>query len=57
MLHVHTKFYGNRSTGSAEKDVSRVFTIYGRGNHLGHVTQMSRANVCYPDPWRLHKKK
>ena len=32
---LHTKFRGNRSTGSAE-DFLRVFTIYGHGGHLGH---------------------
>ena len=38
MLHV--KFRGNRPAGSGE-DFLRVFTIYGRGGHLGHVTWMS----------------
>ena len=38
MLHI--KFRGNRSTGSGEEDFRRVFTIYGRGSHLGHVTHM-----------------
>ena len=33
---LHTKFRGNLSTGSGE-DFCRVFTIYGRGGHLGHV--------------------
>ena len=35
---LHTKFHGNRSTGSG--DFRRVFTIYGRGSHLGHVTSI-----------------
>ena len=34
---LHTKFHENQSTGSGEKDL-KVFTIYGRGGHLGHVT-------------------
>ena len=34
---LHTKILGNRPTGSGE-DFQRVFTIYGRGGHLGHVT-------------------
>ena len=35
---LHTKFRGNRSTGSRE-DFFKVFTIYGRGGgHLNHVT-------------------
>ena len=36
---LHTKFRLNRSTGS-EEDCLRVFTIYGRGGHLGHVTSI-----------------
>ena len=39
---LHTKFRGNRPAGSGEEDFCRVFTIYGRGSHLGHVTQMLR---------------
>ena len=35
---LHTKFRENRPTGSGEEDFLRVFTIYGRGGHLGHVT-------------------
>ena len=35
---LHTKFHGNRPAGSGEEDFLRVFTIYGRGSHLGHVT-------------------
>ena len=34
---LHTKFRGNRPAGSEEEDFLRVFTIYGRGGHLGHV--------------------
>ena len=36
---LHAKFRGNQTIGSGE-DLSRVLTIYGRGGHLGHVTQM-----------------
>ena len=35
---LHTKFRGNRLAGFAEEDFLRVFTIYGHGGHLGHVT-------------------
>ena len=35
---LHTKFRGNRPAGSGEDDFKRVFTIYGQGGHLGHVT-------------------
>ena len=35
---LHAKFLQNRSTGSGEEDFLRVYTIYGHGGHLGHVT-------------------
>ena len=53
---LHTKFRENRPAGSGEKDFLRVFTIYGRGGHLGHVTQMPRTNFRSPYPRRLHIK-
>ena len=46
MLHI--KFRGNRPAGSGEKDFLRVFSIYGRGGHLGHVTQMPRTIFVPP---------
>ena len=54
MLHI--KFRGNRSTGSGEEDFWMIFTIYGRGGHLGHVTQMPRTKFRSPYPRRLHIK-
>ena len=53
---LHTKFRENRPAGSGEEDFLRVFTIYGRGGHLGHVTQMPRTNFLSPYPRRLHIK-
>ena len=53
---LHTKFHGNWSTGSGEEDFLRVFTIYRRGGHLGHVTQMLRTNSGFSYPRRLHIK-
>ena len=47
---LHTKFRENRSAGSGEEDFGRVFTIYGRGGHLGHVTQMPRTKYRSPLP-------
>ena len=45
---LHTKFHGNRPAGSGEEDFLRVFlrvfTIYGRGGHLGHVTSIMLIN-------------
>ena len=49
---LHTKFRENPPAGSGE-DFLRVFTIYGRGGHLGHVTQMPRKKFSYPYPRRL----
>ena len=53
---LHTKFRENRPPGSGEEDFRRVFTIYGRGGHLGHVTQMPRTKYRPPYPRRLHIK-
>ena len=54
MLHI--ELCENRPSGSAEENFSRVFTIYGHGGHLGHVTQMPRTNFRFPYPKRLHIK-
>ena len=40
---LHTKSQGHWSFGSREGDFKRVFTLYGHGGHLGHVTII----VCY----------
>ena len=53
---LHTKFRENRPAGSGEVDFRRIFTIYGRGGHLGHVTQMQRTKYRSPYPRRLHIK-
>ena len=37
---LHTKFRGNLPAGSREEDFWPVFTIYGHGGHLGHVTSI-----------------
>ena len=52
---LHTRFCGNRHASSKE-DFWRVFTIYRRGGHLGHVTQMPRTNFRSSYPRRLHIK-
>ena len=51
---LHTKFRENRPACSGE-DFLRVLTIYGRGGHLGHVTQMLQ-KYRSPYPRRLHIK-
>ena len=53
---LHNMFCENRPAGSGEEDFLRVFTIYGRGGHLGHVTKMPRKNFRSPYPRRLHIK-
>ena len=53
---LHTKFREYRPAGSGEEDFLKVFTIYGRGGHLGHVTQMPRTKFRSPYPGRLHIK-
>ena len=52
---LHTKPQGHWPFGSRE-DFLRVFTIYGHGGHLDHVTQMPWINFPSPDPWRLYMK-
>ena len=37
---LHTKSQGHRPSGSGVEDFLKVFTIYGRGGHLGHVTKI-----------------
>ena len=53
---LHTKFRENQPAGSGEEDFRRVFTIYGLGGDLGHVTQMPRTKYRSPYPRRLHIK-
>ena len=53
---LHTKFRGNRPTGSGQENFRVVFTIYGRGGHLGHVTWISRSNLKFRYQRRLHIK-
>ena len=53
---LHTKFRGNRPAGSGEEDFKRVFTIYGHGCHLGHVTSIISSDFCFLVPESCHKK-
>ena len=53
---LHTKFRENRPASSGLEDFLRVLTIYGRGSHLGHVTQMPQTKYPSPYPRRLHIK-
>ena len=53
MLHI--KFRGNRSAGSGE-DFQRVFTRYGYGGNLGHVTSIISSDFHFLVPETFHKK-
>ena len=46
MLHI--KFQGHRPFGSGEEDFFKVFTIYGHGGHLGHVTVTIWKKFSFP---------
>ena len=48
---LHAKFHDFRTISSL-----KVFLIYGRGGHLGHVTWTIYIYFLSPFPWRLHIK-
>ena len=52
---LHTKFRGNRPAGSRE-DFIRVFTIYGHGGHLGHVTSIMSSDFYFLVLESFHRK-
>ena len=52
---LHTKFRGNRPAGSGE-DFRTVFTIYGLGGHLGHVTSIMSSDFHFLIPESFHTK-
>ena len=43
---LHTKFCRNRPAGSGE-DFSRIFSVYGHGGHLGHVTSIMSSDFHF----------
>ena len=51
---LHTKLHGNRPACSGEEDFFKVFTIYGHGGHLDHVTRTIYTNFGSSIPRRLH---
>ena len=53
---LHTMFRGNRPAGSGGEDFLRVFTIYGPGGHLGHVTSIMSSDFHFHVPESFHKK-
>ena len=52
---LHTKSQGNRPIGSG-KDFLRVFTIYGHGGHLGHLTSIMSSKFHILVPESFHTK-
>ena len=52
---LHTKFRGNQPACSGEEDFWRVFTIYGRGGHLGHGTSIMSPYFHFLVPESFHK--
>ena len=49
-----TKFQGHQTIGSGEEDFFKVFTIYGHGGHVGHVTQLICINFHSYAPSSFH---
>ena len=53
---LNTKFHGNQPAGSTEEDFQRIFTIYGRVSHLGHVTSVMLSDFHFLVPESFHTK-
>ena len=51
-----TKRQNHRTSGSGEEAFLKVFIIYGRDGHLGHVTWTIYINFRSPFPRRPHIK-
>ena len=50
---LHTKFHDNQPAGSG--DFQSVFTIYGHGGHLCHVTSIMSSDFHFLVPESFHK--
>ena len=53
---LHTKFRRNWHVGSGEEVFGRVFTIYGRCGHLGHVTSIMSSDFHFLVPERFRSQ-
>ena len=53
---LHAKFQDHRTSGSGEEEFSKVFTIYGRGDHLGNVTSIMSSDFHFLVPESFHTK-
>ena len=52
---LHTKFQGN-AVRQFQRSSLRVFTIYGRGGHLGNVTIIMSSDFHFLVPESYHIK-
>ena len=52
---LHAKFQ-HQTTSVLELRFLKVFTIYGHGGHLGHVTWTIYTNYQSPFAWRFRMK-
>ena len=53
---LHNKSRGNRSTDPGEIYFEEFLTIYGRGGHLGHVTQIPGKQLLFSLPNEASRK-
>ena len=51
---LYTKFEGHWFIGSDGGDFFKVFTIYGHGSHVGHVTKLICINFHSYSPSSIH---
>ena len=52
---LHTKFHENRPTGSGKR-ILKVFTIYGHGGRLRHMTRIMLTDFHFLVPESFHTK-
>ena len=51
---LHTKFHGNRPP--VPEKILKGYHIYGRGDHLGHVTSIMSSDFHFFVPESFHTK-
>ena len=53
---LNTKLSGNLPASSTAEEFRRIFTIYGRVGHLGHVTSIMLSDFHFLVPESFHTK-
>ena len=53
---LHTKFRGNRPTGSGEEEFYGFLPYMGHGGHPGHVLSIMSSDFHFLVPESFHKK-